>query len=104
MTKLVLIRHGVTAWNKDKRYCGSRDIGLSSKGKSQVKLLSTSLNAVRFDKIYCSNKKRARQTARILFKRSRIIPRRNLREISFGALEGLRHEEIMGKYAYAYEK
>lgn len=104
MTRLVLIRHGVTEWNIEKRYCGHRDIGLSTKGKSQVELLSNRFNTVRFDKVYCSNRKRAMQTARILFKQVRIIPDRGLREINFGVLEGLKHEEIMEKYTDTYKR
>ncbi len=104
MTRLILIRHGVTRWNKERRYCGHKDIGLSNEGKSQIKLLSNRLNAVRFDKVYCSNRKRAMQTARMLFKQTKIIPDRGLREINFGVLEGLKHEEIMQKYAGTYKK
>jgi broad specificity phosphatase PhoE len=104
MVRLFLIRHGVTEWNRDRRYCGSRDIGLSREGRSQAKLLSDSFSAGRFDKIYCSDRKRATQTARILFKKAKIIPKRGLREIGFGVLEGLRHEEIIVKYSSAYEK
>ncbi len=104
MTRLVLIRHGVTEWNKKKRYCGHKDVGLSYEGKFQAKLLSSRLNAIRFDKIYCSNKKRAMQTARMLFKQTKIIQDRSLREINFGVLEGLKHEEIMQKYADTYKK
>lgn len=104
MTRLILIRHGVTEWNIEKRYCGHNDIGLSNEGKSQVKLLFNRLKAVRFDKVYCSNRKRAMQTARMLFRHEKIIPTSNLREINFGVLEGLKHEEIVKKYAYAYKK
>jgi broad specificity phosphatase PhoE len=104
MTRLILIRHGVTRWNKERRYCGHKDIELSNEGKSQVKLLSNRLNTVRFDKVYCSNSKRAMQTARILFKQTRIIPNQALREINFGVLEGLKHEEIMKKHADTYKK
>ncbi|MFH1875394.1 MAG: histidine phosphatase family protein [Candidatus Omnitrophota bacterium] len=104
MTRLILIRHGVTEWNREKRYCGHKDIGLNNEGKSQVTLLSHRLNAVGFDKVYCSNRKRAIQTARILFKQIKIIPDRGLREINFGVLEGLKHEEIMEKYADIYKK
>jgi len=104
MTRLILIRHGTTEWNSQKRYCGRKDIGLGNEGKSQVKLLSSRLNAVKFDKVYCSDRKRAVQTARMLFKQARIIPDRNLREINFGVLEGLKHEEIMEKYADTYKK
>ena len=104
MTRLMLIRHGVTRWNKEKRYCGHKDIGLSREGRSQIKLLFNRLNAIKFDKIYCSNRKRAIQTARILFKREKMIRHQGLREINFGVLEGLRYEEIMQKYAHVYEK
>ena len=104
MTRLILIRHGATECNAEKRYCGNNDTGLSNEGKSQVKLLSGRLDTIRPDKIYCSSRKRAMQTARILFKKTRIIPNRDLCEIDFGVLEGLKHEEIMKKYANIYAK
>jgi len=104
MTRLILIRHGVTEWNSQRRYCGHKDIGLSSEGKFQVKRLCDRIGKLRFDKVYCSNRKRAIQTAQILFKREKIIRCRDLREINFGVLEGLRHEEIMEKYANIYKK
>lgn len=104
MTRLVLIRHGVTKWNKEGRYCGRKDIGLSDEGRDQVRFLFKKLNTAGFGKIYCSDRKRAAETARILFKGEKIIPRRGLREINFGVLEGLRHEEIMKKYGNVYEK
>jgi len=104
MTRLILIRHGVTQWNKERRYCGHKDIGLNNEGKSQVKRLYKRFDKFRFDKVYCSNRKRAIQTARILFKREKIIQHQGLREINFGVFEGLRYEEIMQKYAHVYEK
>ena len=104
MTRLVLIRHGVTEWNREKRYCGHKDIGLSNEGKSQIKLLFNRLSSIRFDKVYCSNRKRAMQSARMLFKEEKIITHRDLCEIDFGVLEGLRHEEIMEKYGNIYKK
>ena len=44
------------------------------------------------------------QTARILFKQLRIISKPDLREINFGVLEGLKHEEIVEKCADTYKK
>lgn len=104
MTKLVLIRHGETRWNKQARYCGRKDIGLSPKGRTQAKKLSKRLNATGFDKIYSSDRNRARQTARTIFNTADICAVRELAEIDFGVLEGLRHEEIMKKHADAYGK
>lgn len=104
MTRIILIRHGRTLWNKERRYCGCRDIGLSKEGKAQAVRLRKSLGGLSFDKIYCSNKKRALQTRQILFGRSEFSRIDSLREINFGVLEGLKHEEIMEKYSAVYQK
>ncbi len=104
MTRLVLIRHGITAWNKQKRYCGRKDISLSRQGRLQAKRLSRRLEAVKFDKIYSSDRKRAFETCRIIFNKARITRVSALGEINFGALEGLRHKEIIKKYGDVYKK
>ena len=103
MTNLVLIRHGVTEWNKSGRYCGHRDIGLSREGRSQAAKLGRKLNAAKFDKIYCSDRKRALQTARIVFGRADFVKVAGLKEIDFGGLEGMRHKEILDKYGKVYK-
>ena len=103
MTKLILIRHGVTQWNKQKRYCGCRDVGLSRHGKIQSMKLRNRFNGFEFDKIYCSDRKRALQTRAILFGKSDFIKVKGLREIDFGVFEGLRHDEILEKYPKLYK-
>ena len=103
-TKLFLIRHGITKWNKQKRYCGNRDIDLSSEGRLQALKLRKKLKGVNFDKIYCSNKKRAIHTAGIIFKGARIIKAKDLREISFGIFEGLSYQAIMQKCPGIYQR
>ena len=104
VTQLVLIRHGITEWNKDARYCGYKDVSLSSQGKAQAERLASALKSFEFHRIYSSDRKRALQTSRIIFNGAKIIKVEALREINFGCLEGLTHEEIMKKYADAYEK
>ncbi len=104
VTRLILVRHGETLWNAQKRYCGSTDIGLSAKGKKQARRLKEKLNGMSIHKIYTSGKKRAIQTSKIIFNGAKIIKVEALREINFGALEGLTHEEIMKKYTDVYEK
>ncbi len=117
-TKLVFIRHGITEWNKQKRYCGCKDIGLSSQGKAQVVKLRKSLRLenhglpsdrqshkkISFDRIYCSDRKRALQTCSILFGTPDFIKVKGLREIDFGVLEGLKHDEILEKYPQVYKE
>jgi broad specificity phosphatase PhoE len=102
-TRLLLIRHGITAWNKQRRYCGRLDVGLSREGRQQAAKLRRQLQGVSFDKVYCSTKKRALQTCRIIFDTAKFTKVAGLREINFGVLEGLRHGEIMQKYGRLYE-
>ncbi|MCX5701176.1 MAG: histidine phosphatase family protein [Candidatus Omnitrophica bacterium] len=103
ITRLVLIRHGITEWNKQKRYCGYKDINLSSQGKIQAIKLRKSIKKFSFDRIYCSDRKRALQTRAILFGKTKFSRVRDLREIHFGVLEGLTHDQIMKKYPVAYK-
>ncbi len=103
-TKLVLIRHGITKWNKQGRYCGYKDINLSSQGRTQAAKLCKSLKKVSFDRIYCSDRKRALQTKAIVFGKAVFTKLKDLREIHFGVFEGLKYGQIMEKYAQIYEK
>ena len=103
-TRLVLIRHGMTDWNRQKRYCGYKDAGLNSLGRRQAGKLRKKLKNTRFDVIYTSDRKRAIQTAMIIFGSARIIKIKDLREMDFGALEGLTHSEAMKKWPVIYKK
>ncbi len=103
-TKLILIRHGITEWNKQGRYCGYKDVSLSRKGKSQVVKLRKSLKDIGFDRIYCSDRKRALQTRSILFGSKSFTKAKGLREINFGVFEGLKHDEIIERYPKVYKE
>ena len=102
-TRLILIRHGITEWNKQGRYCGYKDVSLSSKGRSQVMKLRKSFKKISFGRIYCSDRKRALQTRAILFGNKSFTKAKGLREINFGVFEGLKHAEIMEKYPKIYK-
>jgi len=103
MTRLFLIRHGQTALNKQRRYCGYRDVCLNIQGKVEVAKLRRRLGGLIFDKIYCSDRKRAQQSASILFGNG-FKKVKGLREINFGIFEGLKHSEILKKYPDIYKK
>ena len=104
LTRLVLIRHGITRWNLQRRYCGHNDIPLSWEGKKQARKLRQDLKGVKFDRIYSSVKSRAFQSCRIIFPGSKFTKVRALQEINFGVLEGLYHEVIMKRYGGLYRK
>ncbi|MFH1199235.1 MAG: histidine phosphatase family protein [Candidatus Omnitrophota bacterium] len=103
-TKLILIRHGQTQWNLKKKYCGFADIGLNATGKQQAKKLQKRLKNQVIDKIYVSDRKRAIQSAKILFKERKIKIVPGLKEMNFGIFEGLTYKQIIKKYGKLYSK
>lgn len=90
--KLYLARHGETDWNLEHKAQGQVDIPLNATGIKQAEGLRDKLKSYDFDVCYCSPLKRAAQTARIVVDgRSEIIFDNNLKERSFGRLEGTDH-------------
>jgi len=103
-TRLILIRHGLTDWNQKKRYCGFMDITLSKRGKEQAKKLQKKLKAENIDRVYVSDRKRAIQTAKIIFKNKNIEEVSDLREMHFGIFEGLTYKEILEEHPGIYRR
>jgi alpha-ribazole phosphatase len=103
-TRLILIRHGQTHWNYQKRHCSFTDIGLNEKGRIQAKRLSKRLDREKIHKVYSSDMKRALQFAKIVFKNTAPEARAELREMNFGIFEGLTYQEIMKNYPEIYQK
>lgn len=103
-TKLILIRHGQTRWNSQKRYSGFIDVSLNKNGRLQAEKLCERLKDVIVHKIYSSDRKRAVQTAKIAFTGAEIEKIPDLREVHFGVFEGLTYKEIMQRYPVIYKK
>ncbi|MFA5099854.1 MAG: histidine phosphatase family protein [Candidatus Omnitrophota bacterium] len=101
-TTLILIRHGVTDWNARKKYCGYIDVPLNREGQKQARMLRKRLDRIPIDAIYSSDLKRAVKTAVIASGKTKITKIKGLREINFGVLEGLSHDQIMKKYPIPY--
>lgn len=97
---LYLVRHGETLWNYARRYQGHADIALNENGKVQAEALAERLAGERFAALYASDLVRAHETARIIA-RPHGLPVQTmpgLREISFGAWEGLTRDEIRERF------
>ncbi len=103
-TKLILIRHGETDLNAQKRYCGFLDKNINARGRNQAYRLAQRLKKEDIDKLYSSDRKRALVTAGIVFKRKKAIKVRGLREMNFGIFEGLTYKQIMKRYPLVYKQ
>lgn len=98
-TKVFLVRHGETEWNKLGKFQGCQDIDLSDEGIVQAQYLSKKFSD-NFDYIYTSPLKRALQTAKVIANSKEIKPTiiNELREINFGEWEGLTLKEILDNF------
>ena len=95
-TRLVVIRHGETAWNRATRIQGHTDIPLSPLGLAQAERLAQALADEPLSAIYASDLGRARQTAEALARVHGLPVQFDpaLRERAFGRFEGLSWDEI----------
>jgi len=101
MTKIGLIRHGCTDWNKAKRAQGHSDIPLCDEGYVQAEKLADRLAGEAWDIIYASDLKRARQTAETIAEKMQDIEihlDERLRERYGGQIEGTTVEERIDKW------
>jgi probable phosphoglycerate mutase len=100
MTELILIRHGETSWNRERRMQGQLDTPLSELGVAQARATGTRLANHAFSALYSSDLKRAYDTASAIARATGkpIIAERALRERAFGIFEGLTAAEIETKY------
>lgn len=96
MGTLVLLRHGESLWNREKRFTGWTDIGLSPKGVNEAQRAAQILKGKRmmFDLCFSSVLSRAHETATIVLKNMDLtsVPVRKswrLNERHYGALQGM---------------
>lgn len=97
--RLWLVRHGETEGQSSIRYHGANDVPLSDVGRQQIRALLPLFAGVHFSQVLHSPMSRATESAAILVRGLResgvaIRADERLREISFGACEGMTREEI----------
>jgi phosphoserine phosphatase len=100
MTELLLVRHGETDWNAERRFQGHADPPLNDVGRRQARALADELAGERIDAVYTSDLARARETAAILAEPRgiRVVALPELREIDVGEWQGLTWPDIEGRF------
>ena len=99
MALWLLVRHGETEWNAERRIQGHRDIGLSSMGYRQAQLLASRLAKAQLEAIYSSDLSRAKETADIIAAGGdvNVLVRPDLRERDYGQWQGLTQDEVRAR-------
>lgn len=105
MTDLILVRHGETDWNRDRRIQGTTDIPLNDAGRAQAResaiVLSAELPAHAPVLVATSDLARARETAEIIAEALGAPPPARypeLRERAYGDAEGALVDEFRDRW------
>lgn len=97
MKRYLLIRHGMTRGNRERRYIGCRsDEPLCREGISALRALAWP----KADAVFASPMRRCLQTAALLYPAQKMVVVPGLRECDFGAFEGLSHAQLDGRADY----
>lgn len=96
------MRHGLTLWNIQQRFCGRSDIALTPEGHNQACWLAQHLRSEQMGAIYTSDLRRARETAEIIASsQDQPVPIKASaawRELDFGDWDGLTYAEIAARF------
>ncbi len=106
--RLILIRHAETVANVQRRWVGWNDTPLTERGEAQAEAVARRLAAEVTDAValYTSPLPRARRTAETIGRALGLTPTPldGLREINFGAMDGVTLEEMKTQYPDLYER
>ncbi len=104
MSHLILIRHGQSQWNLEKRFTGWVDVDLAPNGKLEACKAGELIKELRLniDFFFCSYQKRAIETLNLVLntlriKNNNIIKSWELNERHYGSLTGLNKDEMKKK-------
>ena len=107
MNNLILVRHGQSLWNKERRFTGWADIDLTNQGKSEAKLAGKLIKKLKieFHAYFTSQLKRAINTLEIILetlnkKNIAFVKTTALNERHYGELTSLNKDETIKKYGH----
>jgi alpha-ribazole phosphatase len=97
--RLIIVRHGETSYNAQRRLTGQSDIPLNAVGERQAAALIKSLATEQLDAVVTSDSERTRLTAQAIALNHGIplYEDIDLRELSFGEWEGYTYDEVLAR-------
>ena len=98
--KMVWIRHGATRSNKECRYLGKTDEGLSEEGIAELERTKKANYYPEADYIFSSPMKRCLETAKILYPAQNTVVIPDWEEIDFGVFEGKNYIDLQKDRRY----
>jgi broad specificity phosphatase PhoE len=106
MPLLYLVRHGETDWNREHRWQGHYDLGLSASGRAQASAAAARLRGERIAQIHSSDLRRALETAQVVAEACGLVVHadRALREVDVGSWAGLTREEAKKRFPEGYAR
>jgi broad specificity phosphatase PhoE len=106
MTKIYLVRHGRTAWNREEIFRGTKDIPLDEQGREEARLTGEWLKGEKIDAVYSSPLSRSKETAIAIAGHHGLDVQvlEGLRDINYGKWEGVAHDEVIKQWPELYMK
>ncbi|MDY6908083.1 MAG: histidine phosphatase family protein [Chloroflexota bacterium] len=106
MTRVVLVRHGQTEWNREERFRGKVDIELDETGFRQVAAAAEQVAQYGPVAVYSSPLKRAMSTAEPIARRLglRVEPLEGINDMDFGSWQGMAIAEVRERYPQLFEQ
>ncbi len=107
MTRIIVVRHGQTAWNEGEgeRFRGRADVELDGKGIRQAEATAKRIAREKVAAVYSSTLKRTMKTAKLLAEPSglSVQPHDGLIDMDFGKWQGLSLKEAAAENPGLYE-
>jgi 2,3-bisphosphoglycerate-dependent phosphoglycerate mutase len=104
MSKLILLRHLQSEWNKENKFSGWTDVALSEEGVTEAQIVAVKLSTEKIDEVFTSPLIRNKATADLILKDLNkeneipIIVDKALDERSYGLLEGMNKGEVIKEF------
>ena len=105
VTRILVVRHGETDWNRRQIFRGTCDVPLNETGRAQARRLGVGLKDRNITAAYASPLSRAVETAEIALqgRAVKIVPDERLTDFSYGDWQGLEEGEVKQRWPAEHE-